>query len=209
MHASPPAPGGRVALTFDDGPDPLGTPAVLAALRAAHVRATFFVLGERVLAHPALFEQIRSAGHGIEVHGFGHRGHAESTRAEVAADIDRALEVLAAAGVRPTRWRLPYGVEAPFSAGLAASRGLTVTGWTLDSADWAGHSAGAMLAALEPSLAPGAIVLLHDGVGPGALRGAATETAALVAPLTAAARARGLEPGPLAGGAPGGAAAIR
>jgi len=194
--------GSRLALTFDDGPDPRGTPAVLDALAAARARATFFVLGERALTHPGLLARVRDEGHGVELHGHGHPRHPASTRAAIAADLGRALAVLDAAGVRPARWRVPYGFLAPFTAPLARSRGLTLTGWTLDSHDWTGDAAGTMLARLEPRLAGAAVVLLHDGVGPGARREHALETAALVGPLVVAARARGLRPGPLEPGWP-------
>jgi peptidoglycan/xylan/chitin deacetylase (PgdA/CDA1 family) len=195
----PPDPGGRaLAFTFDDGPDPRGTPAVLAALAAASVRATFFVLAERVAEHPRLLADVLRAGHDVEVHGYGHEAHTGSSEAAVAADLDRALAVLADAGGRPSRWRVPYGLVAGFTSGLARSRGLVLAHWTLDPQDWAGHTAEAMLAGLEPRLVPGDVVLLHDGVGPGALRSDARETAALVEPLARAARARELEPQPLA-----------
>lgn len=191
-----------LALTFDDGPDPRGTPAVLEALAAAGVRATFFVLGERVRAHPGLLSAVLEAGHAVEVHGYGHLSHRASGRAAVAADLERALEALDAAAVRPARWRVPWGFPAPFSAGLARERDLTLTGWTLDTHDWAGHPPAAMLAALTPDLRPGDVVLMHDGIGPGAEREHARETAALVAPLVAAARRGGLAPGPLTPGWP-------
>src|SRR5436190_884833 len=64
---------GGVAITFDDGPHPDGTPAVLEVLAAAGVRATFFLVGEQVERNPALAAEIAAAGHGIESHGHVHR----------------------------------------------------------------------------------------------------------------------------------------
>lgn len=181
-------------LTFDDGPDPIWTPAVLDALAAARATATFFVLGERAASEPAVIERILADGHAVEVHGHGHLRHATTPRECVEGDLDAALAVLASLNIAPRLWRAPHGDLAPWSAEVAAARGLELTGWTADTHDWTGASAEAMLAATEPLLSPGAIVLAHDGVGPGALRSDCEETVRLIRPLVAAARRLGLEP---------------
>ncbi|MDO8209879.1 polysaccharide deacetylase family protein [Conexibacter sp. CPCC 206217] len=186
-----------VALTFDDGPDPAGTPDVLAALAAAQARATFFVLGERAIEHPRSIAAIRAAGHEVELHGHRHLRHTEVTRAELAHDTEQALEALRRLGVTPRRWRTPWGVRAPWTVEVAVAHALELTDWDLDPEDWAGPSAEEMLGGLAPRLARGAIVLLHDGVGPGARRSSCIQTARLVGPLVAEIRARGWEPGPL------------
>jgi peptidoglycan/xylan/chitin deacetylase (PgdA/CDA1 family) len=183
-----------LALTFDDGPDPRGTPVVLAALAEARVCATFFVLGERVVRHPELLERVRAGGHDVQVHGFGHPRHPGLSRDEVARDLEMALDTL---GETPRWWRVPWGHLAEFTPGLAREHGLKLAGWTLDSHDWRGDTAEEMLAALAPGLEPRGIVLAHDGVGDGARRTTADSTAELIGPLVAAARAQGLEPGPL------------
>ncbi|WP_053227391.1 polysaccharide deacetylase family protein [Solirubrobacter soli] len=182
-----------LALTFDDGPDPRGTPAVLDALEAAEAKATFFVLGRQVERHRALFDQVRAGGHTIEVHGFEHLRHPFTPRADVERDLERALEALAP--VKPRRWRVPWGHLAPYTCALAQERGLQLVGWDADTHDWRGDPAAVMLETLP--LRHGAIVLAHDGIGEGARRATAAETAALIAPLAHRARARGLTPGPL------------
>ena len=189
-----------LALTFDDGPDPRGTPAVLDALRAAAATATFFVLGERVQEQPALLGRMIDEGHRVEVHGHRHLRHPRTSRAEVEQDIDQALQVLADAGVRPQRWRIPWGHLADFTPELARERQLEIVGWSADTHDWRGDGAAEMLAAL--ALEYGGIVLAHDGVGAGARRATASATAELVGPLVQTARAQGLEPGPLTPGWP-------
>ena len=109
------------------------------------------------------------------------------------------LAALAGAGVTAPRvWRAPYGVEAEWTRPLARERGLRLVGWSADTHDWRGDDAGTMLAAVEPGVRDGAIVLAHDAVGPGATRDGCAETVALIAPLVALARSRGLEPEPLA-----------
>jgi peptidoglycan/xylan/chitin deacetylase (PgdA/CDA1 family) len=189
-----------LALTFDDGPDSRGTPAVLDALGASNVKATFFVLGEQVEQQPALLKRIRDAGHDVQVHGYEHLRHPECTSHEVEADLNRALEALKRAGVTPTRWRIPWGHLADFTPALARRRDLSLVGWTSDTHDWRGDSAEAMLNALE--LHHGGIVLAHDGVGSGARRESALATAELIPRLVERARQEGLEPGPLTPGWP-------
>jgi peptidoglycan/xylan/chitin deacetylase (PgdA/CDA1 family) len=173
-----------VALTFDDGPDPRGTPAVLDALARVQAVATFFVLGERVEREPALLERVLAAGHDVQVHGHAHLRHTEHTRETVEEDLERALDALP---VRPTLWRLPYGEPAEFSEEIARKHGLTIVKWTVDSGDWRGDDADTMLARIE--VRDGAIVLMHDGAT------SARHTPALIGPLVHAIRAKGLEPG--------------
>lgn len=184
-----------LALTFDDGPDPRGTPAVLAALAEVEVRATFFVLGAQVVRHRELLERVKAAGHEIEVHGHEHLRHPFTDRDAVEQDLDQALEALEDLGVRPSWWRIPWGHLADFTPGLAEARDLTIVGWSADTHDWRGDDAETMLEHLD--LNPGGIVLAHDGVGDGARRETAEQTALLVQPLVERARAKGLTPGPL------------
>jgi peptidoglycan-N-acetylglucosamine deacetylase len=187
-----------VALTFDDGPDPVWTPAVLDALRAVDARATFFVLGGCARRHPDLVRRAVDEGHTVSVHADDHVRHTDMTRAEGAADLARVLATLADLGVRPAHWRTPWGIEADWTRDVAAEHGLDLVGWTIDTHDWRGDRAETMLAAALPDLRAGAVVLAHDALGPGALRDGCAETVALVAPLVTAARERGLHPGPVA-----------
>jgi peptidoglycan-N-acetylglucosamine deacetylase len=176
-----------IALTFDDGPDPRGTPGVLEALARAGTAATFFVLGERVVREPGLLERVLAAGHDVQVHGHAHLRHTEHSRSVIEEDLARALDALRKHGIQPTLWRLPYGEPAAFSQEIADAHGLNIVRWTTDSGDLRGDSAEAMLAGIEPR--PGAIVLMHDGASK------ARHTAALIGPLVEAIRAKGLEPG--------------
>lgn len=186
-----------VAVTFDDGPDPTWTPRVLAALDAADARATFFVMGSAAAAHPGLVRATVAAGHDVQVHCHEHVRHTLLSRSELEADTDRALGVLAGLRVAPSRWRTPWGVLGPHTESVAAARGLALTHWTADTEDWAGEPWTVLLARVADGLRPDAVVLAHDGVGPGARRSGCGETVALIAPLVAAIRAAGLEPGAL------------
>jgi peptidoglycan/xylan/chitin deacetylase (PgdA/CDA1 family) len=180
------------SLTFDDGPDPTSTPQILDALEAHGARATFFVLAQQVLAHPDLVERIQRGGHEVQLHGDKHLRHPQHDRETVAQDTDDALAHLRAAGVAPSLWRLPWGRSAPWTGDIARDRGLTLVGWDADTHDWRGDDATSMLAAIAPRLDDGCVVLAHDGLGPGARRADAGETVALIGPLVAEARARGL-----------------
>ena len=185
---------GTLRLTFDDGPDPRGTTRVLDALGAADAQATFFVLGARAAAQPKLIARILAEGHAVGLHGHEHLRHSELSRVAGEEDTDRALGVLGALGVEPSRWRTPWGEEAEWTREVARERGLDLVHWDADTHDWRGDPAPAMLAAVAPRLRDGAIVLAHDGLGPGALRDDCDETAALVGSLVAAGRELGLEP---------------
>jgi peptidoglycan/xylan/chitin deacetylase (PgdA/CDA1 family) len=135
MTAGAPA---TISLTFDDGPDPRWTPAVLGALDRARARATFFVLTTQVLAHPGWLERIRAAGHAVGLHAHEHRRHTTLTPGEICRDADTALAVLARHDITPTVWRLPWGVAAPATAAIARDRDLELVHWTADTEDWRG-----------------------------------------------------------------------
>jgi peptidoglycan/xylan/chitin deacetylase (PgdA/CDA1 family) len=172
----PPSLAGSVELTFDDGPDPVWTPAVLGALSGSSLRATFFVITSRAAEHPQLLAAIRSGGHAIELHCHEHVRHTDVDRAVIERDTDRALTTLADLGVTPRRWRTPWGDRAPWTEEIAAAHDLELCGWDVDTHDWRGDAAEAMLASVGPELHAGAIVLLHDGLGPGARREGCEET---------------------------------
>jgi peptidoglycan-N-acetylglucosamine deacetylase len=165
-------------LTFDDGPDPVWTPRVLDVLGAAGARATFFLIAPRAIAHPGVVARMRAERHEIGLHCDEHVRHSTQTEAWLIADTERALDRLASLGIAPTRWRTPWGDTAPFTREVADARGLALTGWTVDTHDWRGDSAATMFAATRDGLIDEAIVLAHDGIGPGARRADARETVA-------------------------------
>jgi peptidoglycan/xylan/chitin deacetylase (PgdA/CDA1 family) len=184
-------------LTFDDGPSPAWTPVVLAALERVGARATFFVLGEAVAAHPALVRATVRAGHRVELHAHRHERHDRLTAAEIGADADAALGALADAGVHPAWWRTPWGRITDDTRAVAAARGLALVGWDADTHDWRGDRAEDMLAAVARDAPAGGTVLAHDGLGPGALRTGCEETVRFVTLVAAWARERGLALEPL------------
>jgi peptidoglycan/xylan/chitin deacetylase (PgdA/CDA1 family) len=181
-------------MTFDDGPDLRWTPDVLSELAAVRATATFFVISARAAAHPDLIESILSGGHEIGLHCSRHLRHTRTPRAVIEDDTAEALTTLRSFGVLPSKWRLPWGQPAAWTAAIAAHHGLAITGWTADTHDWRGDTAPTMLEAIDHAISDGAIVLMHDGLGPGAQRGGCLETVRLIAPLVATIRARHCEP---------------
>lgn len=129
----------RVALTFDDGPSPETTPAVLEVLRRHGAPATFFVNGNRVggpaseaLAKEIVDDPLFLLGN----HSWSHPDLATLGPETVASQIDRVTDVLVAAGAAPRYFRFPFGSATCGSAQAVRERGYLVTGWHVDSADW-------------------------------------------------------------------------
>jgi peptidoglycan/xylan/chitin deacetylase (PgdA/CDA1 family) len=185
---------GAVYLTFDDGPHPVHTRAVLRELAACEATATFFVTPG---PHAWVLDEIRAGGHAVAYHCGRHVRHSDRSRSEVRHELLDDLAELESGGMRPTAWRPPWGELAAWTPALAAASQLDLWGWSDDTEDWAGHDTETMLSRLSSGLGPGAVVLMHDGVGPGARRGGCESTVALVEPLCRLARDRGLEPMPL------------
>jgi peptidoglycan/xylan/chitin deacetylase (PgdA/CDA1 family) len=186
-----------LSLTFDDGPDPTWTPQILRQLQRCHAAATFFMVGERVLAHPDLARQALAAGHDIQLHCHRHIRHTELTEAELQHDSEAALAALATVTVRPRLWRAPWGVCTDATHRVAADLGLQLVHWSIDTHDWRGDRPQAMLDRARRRLADGGAVLMHDALGPGARRAGCQNTLALLPQLTAAARAHGLPLAPM------------
>ena len=157
--------GPGVALTFDDGPHPEGTPAVLEALARADARATFFVVGEQVQRRPALVAEIAAAGHTVALHGYRHRLQLRLGGREVRADIERGLEsIREAAGVDATWHRPPYGVYSPAGLKFVRQAGLHPLLWSRWGKDWRKFTTPSRIAARATrDVGPGDVILLHDG----------------------------------------------
>lgn len=154
---------GHVALTFDDGPDPHGTLAVLDALARLRWTATFFMLGAQVQRHPEIAEGVVAAGHEAAVHGYSHRNHLGRGPLDVHRDIRRAASVvMAATGARPLWFRPPYGVLTAGSMVAARHAGLRPVLWTAWGRDWAHGSPAQVAATVGRQLRSGGTVLLHD-----------------------------------------------
>lgn len=169
------------------------TPRLLELLAALGARATFFPIAARAAAHPQLIAEMASAGHAIGLHCEEHVRHSVRDLDWGRRDTSRGLGRLARLGVRPSLWRTPWGDLAPWSIEVARENNLRIVGWTVDTHDWRGGSSRDMFLRTRDALDAGAIVLAHDGIGPGARRGGAEETLAYVGIVAAHARSRRLK----------------
>jgi len=153
-----------VAITFDDGPHPQGTPAVLETLREAGAPATFFLAGEQVVRRPSLVAEIVAAGHRVELHCHRHRNQLRLGPRQLLEDAERARAAIEdAAGQAVADYRPPYGI---FSApGLRAvrKRGWRPVLWSRWGRDWSRRATPASIAERATgAVRAGDILLLHD-----------------------------------------------
>ena len=191
-------------LTFDDGPDPDGTPLVLDALDSAGVRATFFVVGEQLMRNHAIAREAAGRGHELALHGFEHTRHEGMPGRMARDDVARALGTFEAAVGRKPRWfRPPYGRFSEHSYEACADLGLRPAYWSAWGLDWEDIAAERIVDLVAGDLAEGAIVLLHDSVRY-AHRPTVEPTAEAVGLLAARAAEAGLELGTLSEMAGGG-----
>jgi peptidoglycan/xylan/chitin deacetylase (PgdA/CDA1 family) len=180
--------GAQVALTFDDGPDPVHTPALLDALAQLHVKATFFVLGAEVDRNPALVRRIVAEGHELGNHTYPHRYLPMARRKTVLMELaatDRAIA--AATGIVPTIARPPYGGRSPKTVRAFVRAAKRLVLWDVNSYDWKGKPAEDLARRVVDRARPGSIVLLHEAREGGEI------TVDAVRMLVPALRARGFE----------------
>ena len=158
------ASGRGYALTFDDGPHPQGTPAILEILAAAGVRATFFLVGEQIRRNPALAGEIVGAGHEIGLHCDRHRNLLRLAPWQVRADIARAQDTIeTAAGRAIGLYRPPYGALSATALRLARAHGWRTLLWSHWGRDWQARATPASIAArVTAGAGEGSVLLLHD-----------------------------------------------
>jgi peptidoglycan-N-acetylglucosamine deacetylase len=188
-------PGGRVVLTFDDGPGASAgeTTATLDALDAVGGQATFFLVGEQIAAAPDLAREIVERGHEVGVHGQRHFRHDRVPAAESVADIEAGWESVAGlTGDSPRFYRPPYGKLTPAGAETCERLGLEIAYWSTWGLDWEPLPGDRIARRAIRDLEDGSIVLLHDSARY-AVRPSAAPTARAVEVIAAHAAARHLE----------------
>jgi peptidoglycan/xylan/chitin deacetylase (PgdA/CDA1 family) len=187
---------GRVALTFDDGPDPDATPDLLDALDAAGATATFFLVGEQVMEHGSLAREVADRGHEVALHGFAHVEHDE-LGGGVRDDLAHGLGVVeAACGRRPRRFRPPYGRFSEASYEACRTLDLEPVYWSAWGGDWEAIPAERIADLATRELEDGVVLALHDSARY-AYRESARPTVEALPLIAAAARERGLALGPV------------
>ena len=152
------------ALTFDDGPHPEGTPAVLEVLDRAGAKATFFMVGEQVDRRPQLAAEVAHRGHLVALHAYRHRLQARMTPGQLETDIARGLQSLERAlGTRPTVHRPPYGIYSPWGLDTVRGAGLAPLLWSRWGKDWRRTATPQSIAArASDAVGPHDVILLHD-----------------------------------------------
>ncbi|MDX6608018.1 MAG: hypothetical protein QOD14_2558 [Solirubrobacterales bacterium] len=186
--------GRRIALTFDDGPDPRWTPEIANALKRLGVPATFFEVGEHVVENPGIVSDLHRDGFGLGNHTFSHADLASAGRLR---DLQISLTesaISGAAGVRPRFVRPPYSAtpdavdpqqEQAYSD--IASHGYVIALANYDAEDWRRPGVNEIVRNATPPGNRGGVVLMHDGGGN------RSETAAALERLVPELRARGFK----------------
>jgi peptidoglycan/xylan/chitin deacetylase (PgdA/CDA1 family) len=183
-----------VALTFDDGPHPQGTPAVLETLREHGAVATFFLAGEQVERRPALAAEIVAAGHRVELHCHRHRNLLRLSARELLDDAERGRAAIEeASGQAIADYRPPYGIFSAAALRAVRGRGWRPVLWSRWGRDWTRRSTPESIARRSSAgLRAGDIVLLHDADYYSA-RGSWVRTAAALPLILAELESRGLK----------------
>lgn len=186
---------GAVAITFDDGPHPQGTPAVLEVLERERVPASFFLVGEQVRRNPSLAAEIVAAGHTVQLHGERHRNQLRLMPGQIRDDLKRGEEALQRATGEVTRfYRPPYGIFSAAGLRVVKHSRWEPLLWSRWGRDWQARATPSSVASeATRELRGGDVILLHDAdhySDPGSWRA----TAAALPRIIEAARERGLRP---------------
>jgi peptidoglycan-N-acetylglucosamine deacetylase len=182
------SPARRVALTFDDGPNPPTTGRILDLLKRYHARGTFFVLGQGMRPLASTLRRTASEGHEIGLHSWHHDLFLRKSDAWIRADLTRCQKTLASLGLPPARWFRPtYGAHSARTDRVARSLGLHIALWDIDPFDWRRPGAGVIYNRIISRVHSGDIILMHDGGGP------RSQTVAALEQLLKTLSARGYE----------------
>lgn len=155
----------EIALTIDDGPDPLVTRPVLEILDRYQVKATFFQIGDHAMKHPELCREIIERGHAIENHSQRHKLYFSLMGSNsIMREITDGQETLShITSIRPQFFRAPAGLRNPFLEPVLSRLGLKLTSWSVRAFDTQNGNVEKVKHKLIAGLRPGAIILLHDG----------------------------------------------
>ena len=180
-----------VALTFDDGPTPYSSPAILSFLERTHTPATFFILGQYAKAYPGLVRREAADGFTLGIHTWSHPDMRLLTPAQRAWQLVATVQQIHAdvgPGYCLWLWRPPYGSVNTSIVRQAGLYGLTTVTWNVDPADWSRPGTMTIVNRVLAQVRPGSIILMHDGPA------ARQQTAAALPYILAGLRARGLTP---------------
>lgn len=155
-----------VALTFDDGPDPIFTPQILSVLQREGALATFFVLGKKAQEYPEIVQQLIASGNALGNHSFSHPDLGQASRANIEHELATTERILTDIAGHNTKWfRPPKGSLSPLLISTAALMGYRLVLWDIDPWDWSKPGAETIYQRVATKVRPGAVILLHDGGG--------------------------------------------
>jgi len=153
----------QIAITFNDGPNPEVTPALLKILKAHQISATFFLIGREALSHVDLAKQLVEEGHVVGNHTMNHVKCSEESERELFRQIQDAQDAIRFASGEEALWfRPPYGDFDEAQLHLPSQNGLSTVYWSLKIKDGDHDTADGIVKKVESSLAPGAILSLHE-----------------------------------------------
>jgi peptidoglycan-N-acetylglucosamine deacetylase len=181
----------EVALTFDDGPSPASTPAILTFLERSRTPATFFLIGQQVQQWRSLVQREWRDGFALGNHTWNHPDMTRQTVAGMRFELSTGQQALRAAISSQAclwLWRPPYDDYNGTVLRVARGLGLSTVTWSVDPRDWSRPGTGVIVARVLAQVYPGAIILLHDGGG------SREQTLAALPRILAGLRARGLVP---------------
>ncbi len=184
---------GKLYLTFDDGPNPSTTPGLLSLLEAEQVPATFFLIGQQIARHRELGKQIVSAGHTVGNHSYQHEFMPGMPLKRVMEEINQTnilLEEIADGNVRKL-FRPPYGILDKRIADCVKEAGMSIVYWTLVPEDWQNVGADRIVERVTKKMAPGSVIVLHEGTS------IAEQTLGATKQIITRAKARGFQFCPL------------
>jgi peptidoglycan/xylan/chitin deacetylase (PgdA/CDA1 family) len=155
----------RIALTFDDGPDPRFTEDVLNVLNQYNVSGTFFLMGSRAIAYPEIVERINNEGHVIGNHTYFHpnlvkEADIPTLEREVTRTENTLNDII---DYRTSLFRPPYGFLYNELVEKLAEMQYLIIGWSVDSLDWEEDPPEVIASNVLDNVHPGAIILMHDG----------------------------------------------
>ena len=156
--------GPYLAMTFDDGPSAEYTPRLLDLLKARHLKATFFLIGQNVQAHPELVRRIIAEGHEVGNHTWDHPQLSKLSDERATDEIEKTQDAIrTACGVTPVLLRPPYGaLNKPEHVWIPQRLKLNVIYWSVDTLDWKHPGAATITQRVLAGARPGAIILQHD-----------------------------------------------
>lgn len=170
-------------LTFDDGPDPQYTPALLDLLAQHDIHATFFVVGDAAQAHPHIIQRMQEEGHLIGLHSASHKSAYLLTPSHTRDDFDRGVKTMAGLGVPLLYFRPPWGVVNLASFRSIRYHRLKLALWDVMAQDWRGDiTAQEIIRRLRRRCRNGSVICLHDGRGENGAPGRTIQALALLLP---------------------------